>query len=310
MAEKGAGTAGNTRLITVLCLAVTLFALAAGISLSVKNSTLAVQKEELVSERDRLAEEKKQTEAVLEQLTQEKADWERMKELAEESKAHFFELAGQLEQKVKNDELDVKIAYLTFDDGPYINTTPSFLDVLDQYGVLATFFQRGRSWDNDWDMYKDIFLRIKKSGHTLANHTWSHGIKTGLYSSTSRFIEEVLKQRQFIEEHLGVTSTVMRFPGGSSQARGLKQPIIEELRKLGYGYVDWDTSTGDGKLVLPPDQFRDNVLNDTGNRSFLVVLMHDYSENTCKALPEIIEGLQKQGYIFLPLWHDSVKVMK
>jgi peptidoglycan/xylan/chitin deacetylase (PgdA/CDA1 family) len=36
--------------------------------------------------------------------------------------------------------------------------------------------------------------------------------------------------------------------------------------------------------------------------------MHDYSKETLKALPEIIEGLEEQGYIFLPLFYESLAV--
>ena len=34
----------------------------------------------------------------------------------------------------------IKAAYLTFDDGPIPEVTPDVLDILDRYGVKATFF--------------------------------------------------------------------------------------------------------------------------------------------------------------------------
>ncbi|MBQ1534286.1 MAG: hypothetical protein IIZ64_05680, partial [Erysipelotrichaceae bacterium] len=36
------------------------------------------------------------------------------------TKNEFFDLASRLEKKIRNGESKVKIAYLTFDDGPYI----------------------------------------------------------------------------------------------------------------------------------------------------------------------------------------------
>ena len=37
----------------------------------------------------------------------------------------------------------VKAVYLTFDDGPIPEVTPWVLDVLDRYGIKATFFLVG-----------------------------------------------------------------------------------------------------------------------------------------------------------------------
>ena len=36
-----------------------------------------------------------------------------------------------------------KVAYLTFDDGPIPEVTPRSLDILDRFGVKATFFMVG-----------------------------------------------------------------------------------------------------------------------------------------------------------------------
>ncbi|MBR3251880.1 MAG: hypothetical protein IKF80_09240, partial [Erysipelotrichaceae bacterium] len=60
-----------------------------------------------------------------------------------------------------------------------------------------------------------------------------------------------------------------------------------------------------GGRILSPQEYRDNVLNNTNGKKLLVVLMHDYSDNTLIALPEIIEGLEEQGYFFLPLFYES-----
>ena len=43
---------------------------------------------------------------------------EKIKTIREE----VYKLSGELEKKIKNNETKTKIAYLTFDDGPYYNT--------------------------------------------------------------------------------------------------------------------------------------------------------------------------------------------
>lgn len=218
----------------------------------------------------------------------------------------YYASCAQLEEAVLAGNNPHKIAYLTFDDGPYERTTGRYLEVLKEHDVLATFFQIGRPSESLDALYHRAF----DEGHTIANHTYSHQIRNGIYRSVDHFIADVVKNREFIEEKLGYTTNILRFPGGSSTARSLKSGIVEQLRELGYGYVDWNSATGDGMELLSPQEYRDNVLNKTGGRNVLVVLMHDYSENTLAALPEIIDGLRNQGYTLLPLFYESAMIQK
>ena len=127
----------------------------------------------------------------------------------------------------------------------------------------------------------------------------------------SKKFPETFAQRDFILKETGIKTNILRFPGGSNQAKGLKTSIIKEISNMGYGYVDWDLETGDGKKIAPTiKESIDNVLNKTNDRDIVVILMHDYSSITLSALPSIIEGLEKQNYIMLPLFYESVKVKK
>ena len=55
-----------------------------------------------------------------------------LNEEIENAKAEYYKTLKTFEDKVLNKELDYKIAYLTFDDGPY-NLTHKYLEVLEQY---------------------------------------------------------------------------------------------------------------------------------------------------------------------------------
>ena len=267
------------------------------------------QNEKLIAENE--AELNKQTEK-----RNELADQLEQIENYNETLAHyhdrFFELAGELENKILNDESELKIAYLTFDDGPY-KMSNKFYDVLDEYDVQATFFclKKCAEFGYDYDeIYDAAYRRILASGHTLGNHTASHKLgKNGIYSSVERFMDEIKENREFIEDRYGYTTEVMRFPGGTGTAGNKYYSIIEELRGIHYAWVDWNSATGDGGArILSANEYRDNVLNNTNGKKLLVVLMHDYSDNTLIALPEIIEGLSDQGYVFLPLFYESQAV--
>lgn len=197
---------------------------------------------------------------------------------------------------------DVKIAYLTFDDGPSRNNTPLNLDILKKYDVKATFFVLPKS---DLD---DIYTRIIKEGHALGNHSYSHDYKY-LYSSTDNFEKDLLKAKDFIYRKFAYTTTVYRFPGGTM---GRKKSLINKysmiLSKEGYKYFDWNVSTADtdpnlkkyGNDEYIANLLANNVINRSQDRKKLIVLMHDSSDKiyTTMALPKIIEGLKKQGYIF------------
>ena len=221
-------------------------------------------------------------------------------------KKDFFENALKYETMVLQGKGNKKIAYITIDDGPH-SYTPAFLDVLDRYDVLATFFLLGKTKDE----YNIIYKRIANSGHTVANHTYSHAIRNGLYNSVDSFVNDVLKQEKFLYEKTGVKTNILRFPGGSSSAKaGFRYKILERLRTQNYGYIDWNVSSGDAGGKPTRESVYNNVTNGAKNKNIIVILMHDFSKATLSALPSIIEGLRKNDYIFLPLFYNSSMIIK
>ena len=223
-----------------------------------------------------------------------------------EVKESYFKLAKEADERTRSGA-NFKVCYLTFDDGPYSKTTSLFLDVLKEKNVLGTFFVLKK------DNLDDLYRRIRDDGHTLANHTASHKIKNGIYRSEDAFIEDIKKNDDFIYNLLGVKMDVMRFPGGSPQATysGLnKSSLVNKLVDMGYGYIDWTLTTGDGEANLSPEEFLHNVVDSSSKYSVMTVLMHDYSKNTALCLGDMIDILREQGFIFLPLSYNSPAVRK
>ncbi|MCI7157592.1 MAG: polysaccharide deacetylase family protein [Solobacterium sp.] len=223
-----------------------------------------------------------------------------------EVKESYFKLAKEADERARSGA-NFKVCYLTFDDGPYSKTTSLFLDVLKEKNVLGTFFVLKK------DNLDDLYRRIRDEGHTLANHTASHKISNGIYRSEETFIDDIKENDDFIYNLLGVKMDVMRFPGGSPQATysGLnKSSLVNKLVDMGYGYIDWTLTTGDGEANLSPDEFLHNVVDKSSKYSVMTVLMHDYSKNTALCLGDMIDILREQGYIFLPLSYDSPAVRK
>ncbi len=228
-------------------------------------------------------------------------------------KEELFKDIKILEDSILNNKSNSKIAYLTFDDGPYYSTY-KFLDVLDQYNVKATFFTTSINGTNCFDdntkncmaLYKEYVKR----GHTIANHTYTHGIFKGLYSSIDNFINAVKKQEEKVKtETDGYITNIVRFPGGSVTAGRLKSGIIKELQKLNYGYVDWTAEDGDGGNLTSRTAAWNNFTS-TINEKIEVVLFHDFNKYTLEILPDAIKYLEDKGYILLPLFYESNMIKK
>lgn len=240
----------------------------------------------------------------LEALREELGEMHRLSGRIAEKKTEYFKNAKLLEEKALAGETDLRVAYLTFDDGPY-DLTLDYLKVLKEYDIRATFFLLGKP------KHEEKYQLYVEDGHTLANHTYSHQIKNGIYRSTDAFINDVLKLDEYLFNLTGQKMDIVRFPGGSPTAGSLKNDMIEKLRENGYGYIDWTSHTGDGSdNSLTPDKAYRNLMQTIAGENVSVVLMHDYSGATLGALPQIIEAMKEQNYIFLPLFKESQMVKK
>ncbi len=206
---------------------------------------------------------------------------------------------AKLEKKVKNKETKVKIAYLTFDDGPY-DLTSKVLDVLKKNNVRATFFVLGKR------SYIDTYKRIVNEDHVLANHTYYHNIWKGLYKSKDSFMSQVKQLEKLIYENTNYKTTLVRFPGGSNTAGKLKTSIVNELHKNGYNYVDWTCITGDGSDEQLAQHNTWYWYTKTCNQDIMVILMHDYNYSTYTILDKVIKDLRSKGYVLLPLTNKSI----
>lgn len=260
----------------------------------------------------------KTKEEELNKINEEIAGFDTIDEKIASSKEAYYKSIKELEDKIVSGESDKKIAYLTFDDGPYYNTY-KVLDILDKYNVNATFFLTSINgeycFDNKSANCYELYKEYLKRGHTIANHTYTHGLSKGLYNSVSNFIDAVNKQHEHIKEQTGgYIANIMRFPGGIPTAKARLgangyQQATEELRKIGYGWVDWTTENGDGKDIQSTSQAWSNIKYTLG-KNIEVILLHDYNKVTTSMLPELIEYLQDKGYILLPLFYESTMINK
>ncbi len=204
-------------------------------------------------------------------------------------------------------EGDIPRVYLTFDDGPSENTD-EILDILDDYGVKATFFVVGK----DIEEYGDTYKRIVDEGHTIGMHSFSHNYST-IYDSEDAFINDYNQIHSLIQDTTGVDCHLYRFPGGSSNSltNTSMSVFINYLNSQNTVYYDWNVASGDAtSQAFTSDDLVDNVMTDVVKYKTSVVLLHDASNKdaTVEALPKIIESLRDSGAMILPITDDTTVI--
>jgi peptidoglycan/xylan/chitin deacetylase (PgdA/CDA1 family) len=103
-------------------------------------------------------------------------------------------------------EVSEPLVALTFDDGPNEPYTSRLLDLLDERGVRATFFQVGRCAER----YPSASRRVVESGHVLGNHSYSHQFSSYFREPSQR--REIERSQQALAAVTGVVPALYRPP--------------------------------------------------------------------------------------------------
>lgn len=195
---------------------------------------------------------------------------------------------------------DKKRVFLTFDDGPSINTN-YILDILNKYNIKATFFVLGTQVEN----MPDVTKRIYKEGHYIANHGYSHKYSK-IYGSKENVLEEYNRCNNIVANTLEIpeyNSHLFRFPGGSigGYYAKTKKEAVSLLEQNNIMHVDWNALTGDSEVVNPSEEYLNkNLINTSSGKQSVVILMHDSESKkaTVDFLPKLIEFFLEQEYEF------------
>ena len=222
-------------------------------------------------------------------------------------------VSAQKPAKSQPDPSAASVVYLTFDDGPTELDTERLLDILDTFGVKASFFTVG----NNVEKYPASAGLIADRGHDFGCHTYSHQYED-IYASADALEKEV-EAWEKAAEGAGIEfgeNKLFRFPGGSV-GRYFDEAQEAEMRamleKRGYRIFDWNSATNDGVLYLRPegtsafeyirDSFEDTFarsLAETGGAPGepLIVLMHEVVPETVDLMPWLLNRLIREGYAF------------
>lgn len=195
-----------------------------------------------------------------------------------------------------------KVIYLTFDDGPGPDTQ-RLLDTLDEYGVKATFFVTDSG-------YPSLLREITERGHSIGIHTATHNYSQ-IYADGESYFRDLYKMQQVIQDATGVTTTLLRFPGGSSNTvsrntcEGLMTTLVEAVRDAGFQYFDWNVDSDDAGQARKAKTVLNNVIEGVSGQDVAIVLQHDVHSYSVDAVEDIIIWGLNHGYSFAALNENS-----
>ena len=176
-----------------------------------------------------------------------------------------------------------KLVALTFDDGPYPETTPGLLKYLKSVNVNVTFFALGENAKAN----PDIIKQEAADGNVVASHTWDHKELTTLSPAAQK--QEIMSAHNLIDSLTGKTVNIYRPPYGAYDKTTLAQTTLSP--------IIWGVDTEDWKLVGNSAAVAQNAITHAHNGA--IILIHDIHPWSVAAVPTIVSTLQSQGYTFV-----------
>ena len=175
-----------------------------------------------------------------------------------------------------------KVLYLTFDDGPCLESTDWILNILEKYNAKATFFCLGEQVVK----VPELFVKISSAGHAIGNHSMTH--PRGWDTSTDSFLKDVLAAEQLIQ------SKLFRPPYGS-----LKFSQHKALKKAGFQTVFWSYVTYDFASDIDIPMIITKMKRKV--KSGDIIVFHDSAKSfpqLQQLLPEALRFYTEKGYAF------------
>ena len=173
---------------------------------------------------------------------------------------------------------------LTFDDGPNTSITPRVLDLLEEHGIVGTFFLIAQ---NITDESAEMVRRAQSLGCDIENHSVTHGFMDRMTPGEIRW--EVAECTRRITEITGRAPRFFRPPYIAVNPQLFDEVDLTFI--CGSGCEDWVPA-------VPADERARRVLANAKDGE--IILLHDMlrNDNTVKALKTIIPALRDRGFTF------------
>lgn len=181
-----------------------------------------------------------------------------------------------------------KIA-LSFDAAWGASDTDELIAIMEKHNVRATFFIVG-----DWARkYPDAVQKFAAAGHDIANHSDRHPHVTQM--TKEAIIQDTKAAHEALKAITGKDCDLYRPPYGE-----YNNTVLEAAKECGYYTIQWDVDSLDWK-EYGLEQLIDKVVNHKNLRPGSIILMHNDTKYTAKALDTILTQIEQKGYTFVPV---------
>jgi len=184
-----------------------------------------------------------------------------------------------------------RLVTLTFDDGPFPETTPTVLRELARYRVHATFFVIGRYLDGEDDRAiatRRVLRDIVAGGHLVGNHTHDH---VRLHAITNaKMIDQIDRGSLSIERVTGKRPILFRPPYGELDDSGR-----DAVKGRGLDLVLWGIEAQDMERDDPQAMYKDLVAQ-IDHKEGGIVLLHDIRWSSVKVLRKLLARLHDRKW--------------
>ncbi|MDR7856220.1 polysaccharide deacetylase family protein [Tissierella sp.] len=159
---------------------------------------------------------------------------------------------------------------------------PPMLEIFKDNDIKITYFVTGKWAEKNEELLKMIY----NEKHEIGNHGYNHADYDKLTYEKNR--EEILKTHDVIKSILNIDSKYFAPPSGA-----FSENTIKACSELDYNLILWSIDTIDWRK----DSYKDIIVRRVTEKAHnaAIVLMHP-TEETIKALPEIINYLYENGY--------------
>ena len=169
---------------------------------------------------------------------------------------------------------------LTYDDGPHAVYTDQILDVLEEHGAVATFFEVARNLPKA----PEAVRRAVDLGCEIGSHSYRHA-NLGKMDEAAQRADQAAADALF-QEVLGTTPTLLRPPYGSMN-KTLKSTCGRSIVTWSIDPEDW--LCRDADTVVQRIQAEKSLDGQ-------VILLHSIYDSTVEATEVLVPWLLEQGY--------------
>jgi len=180
---------------------------------------------------------------------------------------------------------------LSFDNGPEPAATPRVLEVLERFGVKATFFVLGGKLADP--ARRALAAQAHAAGHWIGNHTRSHSVPLGRISDEKTLVDEICGTQELIGDLSHPDRLFRPFGGGGELGPHLlNQKALALLKANRMTCVLWNAIPRDWE---DPLGWVETALAQCAAQPWTLLVLHDLPTGAMERLASFIQRVLDRG---------------